>query len=207
MIQDDVARTGSRLSGGSLLRLLTGLFVAVVFLSGVPPVHAVPPKYFEVSAPRLEIASGDITVKLSISVDNMTGLFEMLKDGASVELVVNAKLERVRTLWTNVTLAEVELFSSLQHNPLTREFSLYMPGEANPMLDRNLDRLLAATWEKFSATLASVDILDGDKGSEYQVILTLNLQHAKPPPWLARNFTFWSKTILEPEKVILPFTK
>lgn len=206
MIPDSLARTGARLSDGLFLRSCTGLLVAIALLFGVSPAHAVPPKYFEVSAPRLKIASGNISVALSISVDNVTGLFEMLKDGASVELVVNAKLERLRTLWTNVTLTEVDLLSSLQHNPLTREFSLYMPGETKPMLDRNLDRLLAATWEKFSVTFATVDMLDGDKDSEYQVVLTLNLQHAKPPPWLARNFSFWSKTILEPEKVILPFT-
>lgn len=206
MILDNLAHTGSHLPGGLFLRFPTSLLVAIALLVGVPSAHAVPPKYFEVASPRLEIASGDITVKLSISVDNVTGLFEMLKDGACVELVVNARLERLRTLWTNVTLAEADLFSSLQHNPLTREFALYMPGETKPMLDRNLDRLLAATWEKFSATFATVAMLDGDKGSEYQVILTLNLQHAKPPPWLTRNFSFWSKAILEPEKVILPFT-
>ncbi len=167
---------------------------------------AVPPKYFELSDVRLDLSSGDIVAKLSIDVDNLTGLYEMLKDGASVELVVTARLERLRSLWSNVTLAEVELFSSLQHNPLTREFSLYMPGESTPVLDKNLERLLDSTWHKFSVDLGPLRILDGENGSDYRVTLSLALQHAKPPPWLARNFLFWSKTILDPEKVELPFS-
>ena len=180
-----------------------GLLCALVFALTA---RAVPPKYFEVESTGLSLASGDINIRLSIGVDNVTGLYEMLKDGASVELVVDARLERLRTLWSNVVLSEMELFSTLQHNPLTREFSLYMPGETKPMLDKNLDRLLAATWHKFALTFGSATILDGEKGSDYRVTLTLNLQHAKPPPWLAKDFMFWSKKIVEPEKIELPFS-
>ena len=183
------------------------LALAVFFvLHAAAPVRAVPPKYFDITNARLETASGDIVARLSITVDNVLGLFEMLKDGASVELVVQARLERLRTFWANVTLAEMELFSTLQHNPLTREFALCMPGETTPMLDRNLERLLAATWQKFSLSFGSLDILDGDKDSEYRVSLTLFLQHAKPPPWLAKNFMLWSKEIVDPETVELPFS-
>ncbi len=188
------------------IRSATLALAAVLVLHLAFPARAVPPKYFDITNARLETASGEIIARLSVTVDNVTGLYEMLKDGATVELVIRAKLERVRAFWTNVTLAERELFSTLQHNPLTREFSLFMPGEATPMLDRNLDRLLAATWHKFSLSLGSMDILDGDKGSEYRVSLTLSLQHAKPPPWLAKNFSFWSKAIVDPEMVELPFS-
>lgn len=188
-------------------RFLALFAVAAVMVGSLAahPAQAVPPKYFDVSDAHITIESGVIIAKLAVTVDNATGLFEMLKDGASVELEVNTKLERVRTLWTNVTLAEASFFSTLQHNPLTREFSLYMPGETTPLLDRNLDRLLAATWQKFTAPAGSVNDLDGEKDSEYRVTLTLNLQHAKPPPWLAKNFVFWSKKILDPETVELPF--
>ena len=189
------------------LRLFPGLVPGILCaLLLALPARAVPPKYFEVENTLLTTAAGNIEVRLSIDVDNPTGLYEMLKDGASVELVVTARLERVRTFWSNVLLAEMELFSSLQHNPLTREFSLYMPGETKPMLDKNLDRLLAATWHKFAMNLGPVSVLDGERGSAYRVTLTLNLQHAKPPPWLAKDFMFWSKAIVEPEKVELPFT-
>ena len=168
--------------------------------------QAVPPKYFDITNARLETASGKITAKLSITVDNVTGLYEMLKDGATVVLVVQSKLQRVRSFWANATLAEMDATSTLQHNPLTREFSLHMPGENQPMLDKNLDRLLTATWHKFSMPLGAMDLLDGDKDSEYQVSLTLSLQHAKSPPWLAKNFMLWSKDIVDPETIILPFS-
>ncbi len=179
-----------------------GLVCAILFAR---PGFAVPPKYFDVMDAALATDSGVITVSLSISVDNVDGLYAMLKDGASLELLVAAKLERVRTFWTNVTLADVELVSTLQHNPLTREFSLFMPGAAAPMLDKNLERLLAATWQKYSVFFGPVSILDGEADSEYRAVLTLNLQHAKPPPWLAKDFMLWSKAIVEPETITLPF--
>ena len=195
---------------GNLFRRAEGvaaLFVlalaAVLYFAD--PARAVPPKYFEISDAHIIIQSGEIIANLSIDVDNPTGLFEMLKDGASIELQVTTTMERVRSLWTNVTLAEAEFTSTLQHNPLTREFALYMPGESIPLLDKNLERLLAATWHKFSAVAGTTAALDGDKDSEYRVTLTLVLQHAKPPPWLIRNSIFWSKKILDPETVKLPF--
>jgi hypothetical protein len=182
---------------------ILGLVCALLF---VLPGQGVPPKYFEVSKLRVSLDSGSIAVSLSISVDNVTGLYEMLKDGASVELAVSTKIERPRTFWTNVSLAETELLSTLQHNPLTREFALYMPGETKPLLDRNLDRLLDATWRKFTANLGPTDILDGEQGTDYRITLTLNLQHAKPPPWLAKDFVLWSKKITEQEVVVAEFT-
>jgi hypothetical protein len=182
--------------------LSLGLLCAAML---APPVHAVPPKYFDVPDATVVLAEEDIAVRLSINVDNLTGLYEMLKDGASVELLVNARLERVRSFWTNVALAEMELFSTLQHNPLTREFSLHMPGETKPMLDKDLDRLLAATWRKYVVHFGPVSILDGERGSEYRIALTLNLQHAKPPPWLGKDFMLWSQKIVDPERMELPF--
>lgn len=193
--------------GFSLTGRFAALFAAAfaVLLYSAVPARAVPPKYFEISNAHVIIQSGEIIAKMSIEVDNPTGLFEMLKDGASIEMEITAKLERLRTLWTNVPLMETEFIFMLQHNPLTREFSLYLPGKGKPLLDRNLERLLAATWHKFSATVGTTDLLDGDKDSEYRVTLTLSLQHAKPPPWLVRNSMFWSKKILSPETVELPF--
>lgn len=185
---------------GFLLSVLLTLVLAGI-------ARTVPPKYFDVSDARLEVGDNTIVARLAVGVDNLTGLYEMLKDGASVELVISAKLERVRTLWPNVLLTQMELFSTLQHNPLTREFSLYMPGEAKPMLDKQLERLLAATWAKLSVNFGSLDLLDGEKGSSYRATLRLALQHAKPPPWLAKNFMFWSKDIVDPETVVIEFTR
>lgn len=191
------------ISGVCRLLLVAGI---VVLLTGPRFAHAVPPKYFIVSDTRIETLGGHVAAKCSINVDNVDGLFEMLKDGATVELVVQAKLERVRSLWTNISLAELELVSTLQHNPLTREFSLHMPGEQSPLLDKNLNRLLAATWNKFIVVFGPLSLLDREEDSaEFKAILVVSLQHAKPPPWLIKNFMLWSKSIVAPETITLPF--
>ena len=170
------------------------------------PARGVPPKYFDIANARVILDADEIAVALSIGLDNVTGLYEMLKDGASIELIVSATLERPRTFWANVVLADAKFFSSLQHNPLTREFALQMPGESTPLVDKNLHRLMEATWRKFTVKLGGISLLNSEKGTDYQITLTLDLQHAKPPPWLAKDFMFWSKKILTPEKVVLPFT-
>ena len=187
---------GHILLAGALFALLVPCFAL-----------AVPPKYFVITAPRIETSSGTIAVKLGINCDNPLGLFEMLKDGASVELLVNARIERVRSLWSNVAIVERNLVSPLQHNPLTREFALQMPGEAYPLLDKNLDRLLQATWNKLEISFGPLALLDSEKkNTEYKIILELSLRHAKVPPWLEKNFLFWSRNVLDPETVVLPFT-
>lgn len=201
----DIERPQPSRAASPCLRYALYLSAMLALLAAAAPARAVPPKYFEVSDAHIIFEADNIIAKLSIGVDNITGLYEMLKDGASVELEITARLERVRTFWTNVTLMETNVVSTLQHNPLTREFVLYLPGETTPMLDKNLDRLLAATWKKFAATVGTLAALDGEKDTEYRVVLTLNLHHAKPPPWLTQSFMLWSKKIVAPETVELPF--
>ena len=183
------------------------LLAAMLFAILAPGLSlAVPPKYFAITEPRLDTGSGSIIVKLGIGCDNVLGLFEMLKDGASVELIIDARIERLRSWWTNVTVVEQRLVSSLQHNPLTREFAMLMPGGAQPLLDKNLDRLLDATWSKFSINFGPLSVLDGeDAGAQYQIVLALRMEHAKVPPWLEKNFAFWSRNVLDPEVVTVPF--
>ena len=145
-------------------------------------------------------------VKTGISVDNVAGLYEMLKDGASLQLEVDVKLERVRSLWSNVTLAEKKLVSPLRHNPLTREFMLIMPSGDKPLLDKNLERLLAATWHKFQIDVGPVDLLrEAEPGSAYRILLTISLRHAEVPPWLAKNYVLWSWNVVEPVNITMPF--
>lgn len=183
--------------------LLAGIVLACLYPLAA---YGLPPKYFMVRDQRVLMRDETIAAGLNISVDNVTGLYEMLKDGASMELVVAARLERVRTLWTNVTLAEARYASPLVHNPLTREFSLLMPGESRPLLDKNLERLLDATWSKFLVMFGPLSLLDGkEKDTEYRIVLDLALRHAKPPPWLVKSFMLWSENIVDPETVTLPF--
>lgn len=197
-------RAASRLFRAALV---AAFLCVVCFWATLPPLRAfaVPPKYFILDNPRVEIASGDIRVLVGVDFDNITGLFEMLKDGAAVELVASVVVERVRVFWTNVLVSEAEFVSPLEHNPLTREFSIQMPGMDKPLLDKRLDRLLAATWKKLEMDLGPLSQLE-KKDTEYRVTLALALRHAKVPPWLARNFMFWSRNVTETETVKLYFT-
>ena len=167
---------------------------------------AVPPKYFELSSPSISASTGAIIAKVSISVDNLRGLFDMLKDGATLELRINAAFERVRTLWTNVTIYEKEYVYILRHNPLTREFAMFVPNEPQPLLDKNLNRLLFATWSKFQVDFGPPSLLENPgSDTEYKALLAITLQHVDVPPWLAKNFVLWSKNVVAPETVTLPF--
>ncbi len=184
-------------------------FLACLMLCLLAPLAALalPPEHFVTRNLGMDMRTGTITVRVGVSVDNEQGLYDMLKDGASVQLTATVKLERLRTLWSNVPLAEQVYTSILRHNPLTREFLLYMPGEAKPVADRDLSRLLAATWYKLSFPVGPVDLLrQAEPGSGYRISLDLSLQHTEVPPWLARAFVFWSKNVVEPVTLTIPFS-
>ena len=191
----------------SRLREAVLLLAALFALLAVEVAHAVPPKYFELTSPSLAVSSGSIIAKADISVDNLRGLFDMLKDGAAIELKVKATFVRERTLWANVAISEKELVYVLRHNPLTREFAMFVPGRPQPMLDKNLNRLLKATWSKFQVDFGPLSMLEKQEDPvRYKAVLVMTLQHAEVPPWLAKQFVLWSKNIVEPETVTLPFS-
>lgn len=183
------------------------LAVALWCLTAPVSGWTMPPEHFVTKGLTMETRTGTIVVRVGISVDNEAGLHDMLKDGASVQLTAELQLERLRSLWTNVTLAEQTYTSMLRHNPLTREFLLYMPGETTPVADRNLSRLLAATWHKLSFPLGPVDLLrQAEAGSQYRISVYLTLRHTEVPPWLAKAFVFWSKEVVEPVTLAIPFS-
>ncbi len=187
-------------------RLRRALLMAGLALLCAGEASALPPQHFVIQSPVIETRTGSILVKLGVSVDNVDGLYQMLKDGASFQLVVDAKLERVRGFWTNVLLSEKRQVSLLRHNPLTREFMLFMPGEEKPLLDKNLERLLAATWHKYQINVGPVDLLrQAEPGAAYQILLTVALRHAEVPPWLTKNYVLWSWNVVDPVNMTLPF--
>lgn len=187
---------------------LAALLAAVLFCFVLPlAAWALPPEHFVTKDLTMETRTGNIVVRVGVSVDNEAGLHDMLKDGASVQLTAEMQLERLRGLWTNVTLAEKTYTSMLRHNPLTREFLLYMPGESTPVTDKNLSRLLVATWHKLSLPLGPVELLrQVETGHQYRISLHLTLRHTEVPPWLAKAFVFWSKEVVEPVTLTIPFS-
>jgi hypothetical protein len=192
---------------GGALRLFSLLCLLCLILPTPFQARAETPRSFVLNAPVLETDSGDVIIRLGVSVDSLEGLRDMLKDGAIMELAIKARLARTRTFLPNVTLSEVELASPLRHNPLTREYSLTMPGAGQAIVDKNLPRLLAATWQKIAFSMGSVSLFqEADAGSEYRITLTLSLRHTEVPPWLAKAFIFWSWDVVDPETLTITFT-
>ncbi len=139
--------------------LFVTAFIALALVQAVQLVQAAAPQRFALHGPRMDTETGDILVRLGVDVDTTDGLGDMLRDGAIMELTIEARLERVRTLWANATLSEKTLTALLRHNPLTREFSLTMPGDDTYIVDKNLHRLFAATWHKIVFSLGSLTLL------------------------------------------------
>lgn len=172
------------------------------------PARAAAPKYFSLGEPLLSVEDGGVTLSLSIGVDSTEGLRDMLRDGAIMELAVKTAIVRPRTLLPNVAIRESVFTSLLRYNPLTREFSLTMPGADQAILDKNLGRLLEATWKKFTVFLGEPAMFQGEEpGSAYRLVLDFSLRHTEVPPWLAKAFIFWSWDVVEPERLTLSFTR
>ena len=177
-----------------------------VLLEPAQPAFPAAPGHFIVQGPSLEM-NGSLAVTLGLEVDNTEILHDMLKNGAAMQLAANVRLERLRPWWTNETLLEKPFVSHLRHNPLTREFLLTMPGEEKPLADRNLERLLAATWHKLTLDIGANGIARHNGGTaRYRIILDISLRHTEVPPWLAKTLIFRSWDIVEPITLTLPFT-
>jgi len=155
------------------------------------------------------VESGILTLKLAITVDNEEGLLELLKDGAVLELAISAVVERERTLWTNAEAAKVEFPAILRHDPLSRDFVALVPtpqGEKE-IRDRNLSRLLQASWRRISLPVVPLaELLRDEPAESYLVLLTIALRHTEVPPWLEKSSVFWSPEVVPQVKRKFVFT-
>lgn len=199
--------SGSPRASSRIFRDFLGVTLALACLCALSfaDAFAATPKNFVLNAPEMETDSGEVIVKLGVGVDSIEGLRDMLKDGAIMELSITAKLLRVRGFLPNVTLSEQVFVSPLRHNPLTREFSLAMPGAEQAIVDKNLTRLVAATWQKLQFSLGPASLMT-EPDSEYRIVLDFSLRHTEVPPWLAKAFLFWSWDVVEPESLAISFT-
>jgi hypothetical protein len=159
--------------------------------------------------PVLRTIDDSLFVEISIAVDNETGLRDLLKDGAILELEIQASVERLRTLLGNAEISLQTRVSLLRHDPLSREFLLTVPGaeDDREMRDRNLTRLLHAGWKKLGFPLVPLKTLRAEgEDEEFAVRLDIALRHADVPPWLQKNFVFWSSEVAPQLRFILPFS-
>jgi hypothetical protein len=182
-------------AGGNLCAALC-LLLALV---RPPDALALPPQEIIMDPPVAVVEHGMLTWKLAITVDNEDGLLELLKDGAVLELAISVVVERERTLWTNAEAAKVEFPAILRHDPLSRDFVAFVPtfdGEKE-VRDRNLSRLLQASWRRISLPVVSLaDMVREEPAKSYLVLLTIALRHTEVPPWLEKSSVFWSPEVV-----------
>ena len=79
-------------------------------------------------------------------------------------------------------------------------------GEEKTLRDKNLTRLLHASWRKLSLYVAPLRTLRAEgSGEEFVIACEVSLQHTEVPPWLEKSSIFWSSDVVPPEKRELPF--
>jgi hypothetical protein len=184
-------------------------FLLLLFQVVASPAYALPPHRLTADPPpALRAADGDLVEELSIAVDNEPGLRDLLKDGAILELEISASVERVRSILGNADLGQKTYLSVIRHDPLSREFLLTVPDaeKSREMRDKNLSRLLHAGWKNLALPVIPLKTMrDEGEDEEFVVKLRITLQHADVPPWLRKNFVFWSSEVAPPLNFDLPF--
>ncbi len=197
-------RHGLRAAASRVLPSL--LLVFALFFSF--PAMALPPQKLLMAPPAFSVNNGELFVNLSLTVDNEDGLRDLLKDGAVLQLGLDVSMNRKRSWWTDVEVAGHEYACVIRHDPLTRDFVISLPtkeGEKT-LRDKNLTRLLHATWRKLSLPVVPLQALHAQGSDEEFVIsLTISLRHTEVPPWLEKSFIFWSSDVVPQEKRSLPF--
>jgi len=187
---------------------LCAVFCLLLVLCRPPDALALPPQEIIMDPPVALVESGMLTLKLAITVDNEEGLLELLKDGAVLELAISAVVERERTLWVNAEAAKVEFPTILRHDPLSRDFVALVPGPdgEKEIRDRNLSRLLQASWRRISLPVVPLaELLRAEPAESYLVLLTITLRHTEMPPWL-KSSLFWSPEVVPQVKRKFVFT-
>lgn len=171
---------------------------------------ALAPTRLVASQPAARIENGQLSVFLSVTVDHEEGLRDMLKDGAVLELRLSMALERKRSFWKNAEEARKEYVSIMMHDPLSRDFIVLMPVRENEaeepreLRDRNLTRLLYASWRALILPLADLENLDADEDASYAIDVDISLRHTDVPPWLEKS-VIWSVDVVPSENISLPW--
>ncbi len=182
-------------------RGLYALFGLLLCLFRAAPAAALPPQELILDPPAVQLEKGMLTVKLAVAVDNEEGLLALLKDGAVLELAVKADVERERSFWSNATAGGAEFSSIVRHDPLSRDFVVTTPTVEGhkEIRDRNLARLLQASWHRLSLPVARLaDLLRDEPAEAYLILLSISLRHTEVPPWLEKSSVLWSSDVVPP---------
>lgn len=190
---------------GTLAVLLA--FCSLAFTLALPGNgQSAPPKRFEIQTFSLSTTNETLSINLALALDDEDGLYNILKDGAVVELGIDVDIQRKRDWWSNADIASLRYTSVIRHDPLTREFYLMMPGSEHPLKDRNLTRLLANSWQKINLSLIPLSLIEHEgRNQTYVISCSIALNHIETPPWLAQNSVFWSAEIIPAVNISLEY--
>lgn len=152
----------------------------------------------------LDTQDDKLVLRFGVSINDIDGLKQILRDGAVINLTSTADISPKSTIIPRGALVEIQGLSSLQMEPLTREFILTEPDRDMPNRNKSLKQLLDSTWLTMSLPLCSLSELS--HGSEYIVQLSIKLEHADMPAWLSKTLFFWSWNVTPPINYSMTFT-
>lgn len=161
------------------------------------------PSVLEIENFVLRTAPDAVHVTSGFRLENSAPIKAQLRDGAQMILSCTIRLERLRTLLSNVTLSETTLVFHLRHDPLLREFILFSDA-AETARSKNLNALLTAAWNPLHVVLPLRE--PPETGAPCRITVNVTLQHATVPPWLEQALFFWSWDVVPPLSLTQEFT-
>lgn len=179
------------------------LLLFAIFFFCADSALAASPESLAIGRPVLLEQEGRLWLNLPVSVTNESALVDMLRDGASMELIINCKIERKRSFWFNENITENSFSSIIRHDPLSREFRLTLPPTGEVKQDRLLVSLLAQSWKDMTLPLANLNLFED--AENYIINIDISLKHTELPPWLEKTLIFWPKDIVDSERISLDY--
>jgi hypothetical protein len=169
----------------TLSRLLTGAVLVLTLAVSTARAQTI-----SLMAPSIANASGMLTARFGVAVEEMPVLKGELEDGAQLALRCEVRLYEVSDYWFDSHLSTVVFESALAYEPLAKEFVLTLPGRSSPLRNKDLVALLREGWGTVEAPLGPWDMLE--RGRKYSLRLDTSMSEADAPQGISRFIYFWS---------------
>jgi hypothetical protein len=133
---------------------------------------------------------GALTLRFSLTVNELERLRALLQDGTTLALKCQIKLSRKREYLPAKTLVDAEARQVLSGEPLSQEFVLEFD-QQQAMRNKDLAKLLGDAWGHMEINLGPFSLLE--RGASYSVALDVSLIEANVPAWMrwALFFKSW----------------
>ena len=166
-------------------RLAAWAFLAVLLFAATASAQTL-----SLMAPSLANVQGRLTALFGVTVEEKPILKGELEDGGVLVLRCEVVLSEPNAYWFDQTISEVDFESVLRFDPLTREFTMTLPGRETPLRNADLPKLLREGWETIEVGLGSWALLD--RGRKYRLTLRTSMHQQDAPQGLLRFIYFWS---------------